>query len=70
MANILHLETTTLNCGVAIFSGSEVIASKSIREKYKSKLKPIAQRVKDALETGEAKYITTPGKHIFTFKLR
>ena len=43
---------------------------KCIRTKYKGKLKPFAQRVKDALETGEAKYITTPGKHIFTFKLR
>ncbi len=43
---------------------------KCIRTKYKGKLKPFAQRVKDALETGEAKYITTPGKHIFTFKLK
>ena len=33
MANILHLETTTLNCGVAIFSSSEVIASKAFEKK-------------------------------------
>ena len=32
MVNILHLETTTLNCGVALFSNGKVISSKSIRE--------------------------------------
>ena len=34
------------------------------------RLKPFAQRVKNALEDGTAKYVETPGKHIFTFKLR
>ena len=29
MANILHLETTTLNCGVAIFCDSTVVSSRS-----------------------------------------
>lgn len=33
-------------------------------------LKPFAQRVKDALEIGKAKYIETPGKHIYMYKLR
>lgn len=33
-------------------------------------LKPFAQRVKDALETGKAKYIETPGKHIYLYKLK
>lgn len=33
-------------------------------------LKPFAQRVKDALEIGKAKYIETPGKHIYLYKLR
>lgn len=33
-------------------------------------LKPFAQRVKDALETGKAKYVETPGKHIYLYKLR
>ena len=32
MSVILHIETTTLNCAVALFRNSEVIASKSIRE--------------------------------------
>tara|TARA_R100000742_G_C4254074_1_gene72139 strand:- start:263 stop:865 length:603 start_codon:yes stop_codon:yes gene_type:complete len=42
---------------------------KAIRTKYKGKLKPFAQRLKDALDIGEAKYIQTPGKHIYTFRL-
>ena len=32
MANILHLETTTLNCGVALFSNGKVLRSKSKQE--------------------------------------
>ncbi|MAO45839.1 MAG: tRNA (adenosine(37)-N6)-threonylcarbamoyltransferase complex dimerization subunit type 1 TsaB [Crocinitomicaceae bacterium] len=32
MSVILHIETTTLNCAVALFRNEEVIASKSIRE--------------------------------------
>tara|TARA_B100000902_G_scaffold336481_1_gene336770 strand:- start:584 stop:1186 length:603 start_codon:yes stop_codon:yes gene_type:complete len=42
---------------------------KAIRTKYKGKLKPFAQRLKEALDIGEAKYIQTPGKHIYTFEL-
>lgn len=34
------------------------------------KLKPFAQRVKDALKSGDAKYIDTPGKHIFIYRLK
>lgn len=34
------------------------------------KLKPFAQKVKDALENGEAKYVETPGKHIYVYKLK
>ena len=37
---------------------------KAIRTKYKGKLKPFAQRLKQALESGDAKYISTPGKHL------
>jgi hypothetical protein len=33
------------------------------------KLKPFAQRVKDALESGDAKYVDTPGKHIYIYPL-
>ena len=34
------------------------------------KLKPFAQRVKDALESGDAKYVDTPGKHIYIYSLQ
>ena len=39
-------------------------------EKAVKKLKPFAQRVKDALEDGRAKYVNTPGKHIYVFRLK
>jgi len=42
---------------------------KTIRTKYKGKLKPYAQRIKTALETGEAEYIKLEGKHCYTYKL-
>lgn len=43
---------------------------KTIRTKYKGRLKPFAQRIKDALETGEAYYTKTGGKHIYFYKLK
>ena len=33
------------------------------------KIKPFAERLKARLESGEAKYIETPGKHIYVFNL-
>ena len=33
-------------------------------------LKPFAVRLKSALESGEAKYVDTPGKHIYLYNLR
>lgn len=43
---------------------------KTIRTKYKGRLKPFAQRIKDALETGDAYYTKTEGKHIYFYKLK
>ena len=43
---------------------------KTIRTKYKGKLKPFAIKVKSALDSGEAKYVKTPGKNIYTYQLR
>jgi len=43
---------------------------KAIRTKYKGKLKPYAQKLKDALDNGKAKYVNTPGKHIYLYELR
>lgn len=42
---------------------------KSIRTKYKGQLKPFAQRLKDALLSGEAVYNKVQGKHRFLKKL-
>lgn len=42
----------------------------TIRTKYKGRLKPFAQRVKDALERGEAFYTNTLGKMIYLYNLR
>lgn len=36
----------------------------------KKKIKPFAQRIKDALENGKANYVYTPGKHIYVFRLK
>lgn len=43
---------------------------KCIRTRYNGKLKPFAQRVKNALESGEANYMETKGKHTFLYRLR
>lgn len=40
---------------------------KTIRTKYKGRLKPFAQRIKDALEAGDAYYDKTQGKHIYLY---
>lgn len=43
---------------------------KTIRTKYKGKLKPFAVRISKALEEGVAEYVKTLGKHIYLYKLR
>lgn len=43
---------------------------KTIRTKYKDGLKPFALEIKNALETGEAKYVSTLGKHIYLYPLK
>lgn len=43
---------------------------KAIRTKYKGNLKPFAQRLKDALDCGEAYYKETVGKHTYVYNLR
>tara|TARA_R110000868_G_C10830433_1_gene759344 strand:- start:79 stop:729 length:651 start_codon:yes stop_codon:yes gene_type:complete len=46
------------------------IRTYSIDKNGNKKIKPFAQRVKDALDRGEAKYIETPGKHIYIYHLK
>lgn len=60
--------------GRVIQHGDKFYHDKCIRTYYVDKngnknLKPFAQRVKDALESGDAKYIDTTGKHIFIYRL-
>lgn len=48
---------------------------KSIRTYYVNKsgqkvLKPFAERLKIALERGDAQWVNTPGKHIYTYQLQ
>ena len=42
---------------------------KTVRTKYKGELKPFAKKIKAALETGEAEYVKTKGKHIYIYEL-
>ena len=42
---------------------------KTVRTTYKGTLKPYAKLVRDALESGEATYKTTLGKHCFVYTL-
>jgi hypothetical protein len=53
---------------VIMFNGKRY-HDKTIRTKYKGKLKPFAQRVKDGLESGEAFYSETKPKNIFVYTL-
>jgi hypothetical protein len=52
-----------------IIYGEKRYHDKTIRTKYKGKLKPYAQRIKDALECNEAYYKNTKGKYTYTYKL-
>lgn len=53
-----------------IVLGNKKYHDKAIRTKYKGKLKPFAQRLKDSLASGEAHYAETAGKHCYVFKLQ
>ena len=56
--------------GSVIMYNNKRYHDKTIRTTYKGKLKPFAETIKRALETGEAFYVKTNGKHIFTYDLR
>jgi len=56
--------------GRVIMYNSKHYHDKTIRTKYKGKLKPFAVEVKNALESGEAHYVATPGKNIYVYILK
>ena len=43
---------------------------KTIRTKYNGNLKPFAIKIKNALDSGQAQYVNTLGKHIYTYLLK
>ena len=55
--------------GRMIKYGDRLYHDKTIRTKYKGKLKPFAQRIKDALESGDAHYVKTKPKNIYIYEL-
>ena len=57
------------NPGRVIVFNNKLYHDKTIRTKYKGKLKPFAQRIKTALDNGLAKYNLTKGKYIYLYKL-
>ena len=60
----------TSSKGRIIEWNGETYHDKTIRTKYRGELKPFAARIKKALEDGSAKYIETPGKHIYRYDLQ
>lgn len=77
---IIYRATNFEYCGLTskgkvIDFGGKLYHDKCIRTYYTDKngnkqLKPFAKKVKDALDNGTAKYIDTPGKHIYIYKLK
>lgn len=72
---IVYMATNFKNVGmtnpgkVIIYHGKRY-HDKTIRTKYKGELKPYAKKIKDALQTGEAHYESSLGKHIYIYELR
>lgn len=50
--------------------GDKMYHDKAIRTKYNGKLKPFAQRLVDALNSGDAVYRETKGKHTYVYRLK
>ena len=66
-SNFKHVGMTQK--GKAIEHNGRLYHDKTIRTKYKGKLKPFAEKIKDSLECGESHYIETKGKHIYIYDL-
>ena len=59
---------TTAPSKMILFEG-KFYHDKTIRTKYNGKLKPYAERLKMALESGEAKYVDTKFKHCYVYRI-
>lgn len=58
------------NGAKVIVWGGKQYHDKAIRTKYKGQLKPFAKRLKDAIQSGNAFYKKTAGKHTYIYRLR
>ena len=72
-SNFTHIGMT--QAGKMISFEEKLYHDKTIRTTYINKdgvknLKPFAQKIKDALDSGKASFIKTKPKHIYTYKLR
>jgi len=67
-SNFKHLGMT--NKGKVIVFNNKLYHDKTIRTKYNNKIKPYAQKIKNALDSGTAYYKNTLGKHIYIYELR
>ena len=67
-SNFVHNGMTAK--GKVIMYNGKRYHDKTIRTKYKGKLKPFAVEIKKALENGGAEYVDTLGKHIYLYQLR
>lgn len=67
--NFTYLGKTSPGKVIRRLSDGKEYHDKAIRTKYKGKLKPFAQRLKDQLENGEAIYDKTVGKNIYIKEL-
>ena len=72
-SNFKHMGLTTK--GKVIDYNERYYHDKCIRTYYTNKdgekvIKPFAQKIKGALETGEAKYVEMPEKHIYIYPLK
>lgn len=63
------LKGKTASGRVILYEGKKY-HDKTIRTKYKGRLKPFAEKIKIALEKGEATYKDTVGKNIYVYFLR
>ena len=66
-SNFKHVGMTSK--GKVIMYEGKRYHDKTIRTKYKGRLKPFAEKIKTSLEKGEAKYVDTKGKHIYIYEL-
>ena len=67
-SNFTH-EGLTAKGKVIMYNGKRY-HDKTIRTKYKGELKPFALEIKKALESGEAEYVDTLGKHVYLYPLK